>query len=255
MAAIKDFVARFGHGTKKMAQQAQSREKLLAKVLEEETVEKVEREAVFKMRFPNPGTMPPPVLQLQNISFGYPGAELLYENVDFGVDLDSRICLVGPNGKGKTTMLKMMAGELVPSTGAVRPNPHLRIERYTQHFVDSLDLTQTPLEFFQRLLPEEGPQEVRRCVGRFGVTGENQVTQMAYLSNGIKARVVFAKMALRSPHLLLLDEPTNSLDGPTIDALADAINNFGGGVVIVSHDMRLLSVGAVAGACCAAGGV
>jgi len=91
VAALKDFVARFGHGTKKMAQQAQSREKLLAKVLEEGAVEKVEKEAVIRMRFPDPGTMPPPVLQLQNISFAYPGCELLYENVDFGVDLDSRI--------------------------------------------------------------------------------------------------------------------------------------------------------------------
>lgn len=107
VAALKDFVARFGHGTKKMAQQAQSREKLLAKVLEEDTVEKVEKDAVFKMRFPDPGSIPPPVLQLQNVSFHYPGCEDLYKNVDFGVDLESRIALVGPNGKGKTTMLKM----------------------------------------------------------------------------------------------------------------------------------------------------
>lgn len=172
VASLKDFVARFGHGTKKMAQQAQSREKLLAKVLEEDTVEKVEKDAVFKMRFPDPGAIPPPVLQLQNVSFHYPGCEDLYKNVDFGVDLESRICLVGPNGKGKTTMLKMLsgkmlpplypgsvlhpllslfplvilrlslrcvspspAGELIPTTGAVRPHPHLRIERYTQHFV------------------------------------------------------------------------------------------------------------------------
>ncbi|RYY32967.1 ABC-F family ATP-binding cassette domain-containing protein, partial [archaeon] len=119
IAAMKDFVARFGHGTKKMAQQAQSREKLLAKVLEGDIAEKVEKDAVFKMRFPDPGKLPPPVLQLQNISFAYPGQALLYDNVDFGVDLESRIALVGPNGRGKTTMLKMMAGELVPTTGAV----------------------------------------------------------------------------------------------------------------------------------------
>lgn len=238
---MKDFIARFGHGTRKMAMQAQSREKVLKKMEEAGLTEKVETDKTLKMRFPDPGTIPPPVLMLSNVSFGYPGCPLLYENVDFGVDLDSRIALVGPNGAGKTTLLKLLCGELIPTKGAIRPHPHLRMARYTQHFVDTLDLTVTPLEYFQRLYPESSLNELRISLGRFGISGEQQSQVIAEHSDGIKSRIVFAYLATKSPHILVLDEPTNFLDINMIDSLAIALREFPGGVILVSHDMRLIS--------------
>jgi ATP-binding cassette subfamily F protein 2 len=237
---MKDFIARFGHGTRKMAMQAQSREKVLKKMEDAGLTEKVEFDKSLRMKFPDPGKLPPPVLMLANVAFGYPGCRQLYSNIDFGVDLDSRLALVGPNGAGKTTLLKLMSGDLIPTAGAVRPHPHLRFARYTQHFVDTLDLSATPLEYFGRLLPETQLPELRTRLGRFGVAGDHQTQIMAELSDGIKSRVVFAVMALRTPHILMLDEPTNHLDIETIDSLAEAIHAFPGGVVLVSHDFRLL---------------
>lgn len=111
---MKEYIARFGHGSAKLARQAQSKEKTLAKMVRGGLTEKVAKERAFDFRFPDPGSLPPPVLQLVNITFGYPGGDILYRNVDYGVDLDSRIALVGPNGAGKSTLLKLMCGMLCP---------------------------------------------------------------------------------------------------------------------------------------------
>ena len=111
----------------------------------------METEKVLDFKFPDPGPLSPPVLQCNDITFGYPGCEILYSGVDFGIDLDSRVALVGPNGAGKSTLLKIMTGELMPVRGAVRPHQHLRISKFNQHFADVLELDMAPIDFFRKL--------------------------------------------------------------------------------------------------------
>ena len=134
-----------------------------------------------------------------------------------------------------------MTGELLPLTGAVRPHAHLRISKFSQHFVDVLNLDMNPLDYFMQLWPDLTREDARKFLGRYGISGIVQTQVMGQLSDGQKSRVVLAKMAKENPHLLLLDEPTNHLDMESIDSLAKAINNFSGGLVLVSHDMRLIS--------------
>lgn len=243
IAEIKDFIARFGHGTVKMVRQAQSREKLLQKKLEAGLTPKPQADATWDFSFPDPGTLPAPVLMVQSVSFAYGDGPLLFSEVDFGIDLESRIALVGPNGAGKTTFVKLLTGELVPTVGSVRPHSHLRMAKFTQHFEDVLDLSKTPLDWISSLYPKEFDkiEKARSWLGRYGCVSGQQSMLMSQLSEGQKARIVFAKLALEKPHLLLLDEPTNHLDMESIDSLATMINNFKGGLVLVSHDMRLIS--------------
>jgi len=242
IAEIKDFIARFGHGTVKMVRQAQSREKLLQKKLEAGLTPLPEQDPKWDWTFPDAGTLPVPVCAIENVSFAYPNSDPLYHKVDFGIDLQTRVALVGPNGAGKTTLIKLIVDELRPTAGQIKRNPHLKISRFTQHFEDKLDLTMTPLDFFKQvLMPQEPVERIRPLLGRYGCTGDQQNQVMSQLSAGQKARIVFAIIAHEKPHLLLLDEPTNPLDMESIDALARCLRNFKGGVLMISHDMRLIS--------------
>eukprot|EP01061_Rhynchopus_euleeides_P030110 TRINITY_DN4_c0_g1_i1.p1 TRINITY_DN4_c0_g1~~TRINITY_DN4_c0_g1_i1.p1 ORF type:complete len:607 (+),score=281.41 TRINITY_DN4_c0_g1_i1:60-1823(+) len=243
IASMKDYIARFGHGSAKLAKQAQSKEKVLEKMTRGGLTEAVEREANVNFHFPDGGKLPPPVIAFNDVSFKYPTQDkMLYKNVEFGLDLDSKVCLVGPNGAGKTTLMQLITGELEATEGYVQRNPKCTIARFAQHAVDQLPLELTPLEYMQREYSDcKSLEEHRSVLGRFGITGKPQTQPMNELSDGMKSRVTLCWMSRKCPHILLLDEPTNHLDMDSIDALALALNQFEGGVVLISHDMRLIA--------------
>lgn len=238
-AHVQEFIDKFRYNAKR-ASLVQSKIKALEKLPD---LKPIEKESVVVLRFPNPEPLQPPVLQLDEVSFSYSSSSrTVLNNVNLSANMSSRICIVGDNGSGKTTLLKLFIGELEPSKGIRHSHRNLTIGYFTQHHVDQLDMNLCSLEFLARRFPGRPVEDYRRQLGCFGVTGDLALQSVASLSGGQKSRVAFAAMAMLNPHFLVLDEPTNHLDVETVEALGLALQNFTGGVVLVSHDEQLIEM-------------
>jgi len=246
IAHIKKFIASAGTYAN-LVKQAKSKQKIIDKMEAAGLIEKIEIPKTLRFNFDDVGKLPPPILAFGDVAFSYSGKQedYLYKGLSFGIDMDSRIAIVGQNGTGKSTLLNLIMGALQPVEGTISRHVNLKLAKYSQHSADQLPYDKSPLDHIQSLYhikyPEKDLQAWRGQLGRFGLSGAHQISPIYQLSDGLRNRVVFSQLAMEHPHILLLDEPTNHLDMSSIDALARAIKEYEGGVVIVSHDFRLIS--------------
>lgn len=234
---IQSFIDKFRCNSKR-ASLVQSRIKALERIAD---IDLYEEDSEYQFTFPDPGQVEPPILGFDDVSFKYPkGDRMLFHNLTFGLDMGSRFAIVGPNGIGKTTLLKLINGELEPTTGTVNRSGKVRMVTFSQHHVDGLDLSLTPLQYLAKQFPNNTEQSYRSHLASFGIPADLAMQAMYTLSGGQKSRVAFSKITWSKPHILLLDEPSNHLDIDAVDALIKGLTLFKGGVLMVSHDQHLI---------------
>ena len=236
-AHLQSFVDRFKAKASK-AVQAQSRVKMLEKMTPITAPEDAKR-VVFT--FPAPEELSPPIINMEGAAVGYGGPPIL-KKLSLRIDQDDRIALLGRNGEGKSTLSKLLAGKLPAMEGRFTRSSKLRIGYFAQHQVDELHIDETPLQHIQRLRPDEGQPRLRARLAGFGLMADQAETVVGRLSGGQKARLSLLLATIDAPHLLILDEPTNHLDMESREALVEALTEYPGAVILVSHDMHLLSL-------------
>ena len=234
---LQDYVAR-NSARASTAKQAQSRAKALAKL---QPIAEMIDDPSLSFDFPDPDELRPPLITLDLAAVGY-GEEPVLSRLNLRLDPDDRIALLGRNGNGKTTLARLRAAQLAPMAGSINVSSKMRVGYFTQYQVEELDRSETPLQHMTVLMKGMTPGAVRAQLGRFGFSGPKATTEVGKLSGGERARLALALITRDAPHMLILDEPTNHLDVDAREALIQALNDYSGAVIIVSHDRHMLEM-------------
>ena len=237
-AKLQDYIAR-NSARASTAKQAQSRAKALARM---QPVQAMVDDPTLSFDFPSPDELKPPLVTLDLASVGYSAGNPVLERLNLRIDPDDRIALLGRNGNGKTTLARLLAAQLTPMDGAMQSSGKMRVGYFTQYQAEELDGDDTPLEHMTRQMKGATPGAVRAQLGRFGFSGAKATTKVGKLSGGERARLALALITRDAPHMLILDEPTNHLDVDAREALVQALNEYEGTVVLVSHDRHMLEL-------------